>query len=172
MRQIKTDLLNQFLALIETGRYGHADGCGQWSVPGDINQLRALAQFAACVAQQRTPSTGSGRTHIAWASTRRCAVDEPTHLQREPLHDDHLLACAFTGLLAGAPLARPMRARRYAASSASGNQSTRITRRRTCSTRRKQQCAAQTNVTSPVAPSFIAADRRCRRLKSAEAHQE
>ena len=39
--------------------------------------------------------------HITWETV---LWTNPRTLQREPLHDDHLLACAFTGLLAGAPL--------------------------------------------------------------------
>jgi hypothetical protein len=92
----KTDLLNNFLALVETGRYHHyiADA-GNGST--DPDHARAMAQLQACVADQH------GR-YTEWGIDASVTWLNPRTLKKEPLHDDHLLAVSYVGVLAEADL--------------------------------------------------------------------
>jgi hypothetical protein len=93
--QSKTDLLNQWLALIETGRYKH------YATPAnahiDVDHDRFYEQLRKCEHTEYANHTEWGiPAHVTWR--------HPVTLQDETLHDDHLMSMALVGVLADADL--------------------------------------------------------------------
>ncbi|HEY3289312.1 MAG TPA: hypothetical protein VGK87_04215 [Anaerolineae bacterium] len=82
----KTALLNDFLALIETGRYHHYRDEG-------VDALRFVRQLEKCEHAYRGALMKWGvPAHVAWR--------HPVTGTEEPLHDDHLVSAALVAVLA------------------------------------------------------------------------
>ncbi len=91
----KTDLLNNFLALIETGRYHHYTAPANGKI--DLDYARFYAQLQKCEHQEYGNHTEWGiPAHVTWR--------HPVTLADEPLHDDHLLSVSLVGVLTDADL--------------------------------------------------------------------
>ena len=91
----KTDLLNNFLALIETGRYHHYDAQTNGKI--DLDHLRFFEQLRQCEHVEHS-------THTEWGIPAHVSWRHPVKLADEPLHDDHLLSVSLVGVLADAEL--------------------------------------------------------------------
>jgi hypothetical protein len=92
----KTKLLNDFLALIETGRYHHYAAPGDGSI--DPGRARLIEQMQRC---EYTISANA----ISWAVPDHATWTNPTTNTTERLHDDHLLAVALIGAMKDAEIA-------------------------------------------------------------------
>lgn len=93
----KTKLLNDFLALIETGRYHHYAG-------DDPDRARLIEQLRQCEYTQSVSSPGAGGA-IQWAVPDHATWHNPYTARTERLHDDHLLAVSLVATLKDAPIA-------------------------------------------------------------------
>ena len=81
----KTKLLNDFLALIETGRFHHY-------TTEDADRARLIEQLRQC---EYTTSANA----IQWAVPDHATWFNPFTQRIERLHDDHLLAIALVAVL-------------------------------------------------------------------------
>ncbi len=86
----KTQLLNDWLALIETGRYKHYRD-------DSIDCQRFIRQLEKCEHQYRGNLIQWGiPAHVTWR--------HPVTLQDEPIHDDHLISAALVAIIADSNL--------------------------------------------------------------------
>jgi hypothetical protein len=99
----KTALLNQWLALIETGRYLHFQTPAGGNGSSDLDYARMREQLMRCEHEEKITSNGTAR-HTEWGVPAVACWRNPHTLVDELLHDDHLLAVALVGVLAEADL--------------------------------------------------------------------
>ena len=88
--QSKTDLLNQWLALIKTGRYRHFSA----SENVRIDLARMMGQFRSCEHAEYASAGSACHHHPECGMQARVAWRHPVTLLDELLHDDHPLACS------------------------------------------------------------------------------
>ena len=99
----KTELLNQWLALIETGRYRHYQALASGNGSSDLDYARMREQMARCEHTEKATRNGAAQ-HTEWGVPAVAYWRNPHTLADELLHDDHLLAVAMVGVLAEADL--------------------------------------------------------------------
>ena len=99
----KTELLHQWLALIETGRYRHYQLLAKANGYSDVDYARLREQLVRCEHDER-PSRNGVAYHTEWGVPATATWHNPHTLEEEPLHDDHLMAVALVSVLADADL--------------------------------------------------------------------
>ena len=86
----KTQLINDWLALVETGRYHHFTSAS-------VDSQRFRRQLERCEHEQHGNFTQWGiPAHVSWR--------HPITLQDEPLHDDHMLSAALVAVMSDSDL--------------------------------------------------------------------
>ena len=86
----KTQLINDWLALVETGRYHHFTSAS-------VDSQRFRRQLERCEHEQHGNFTQWGiPAHVSWR--------HPVTLQDEPLHDDHMLSAALVAVMSDSDL--------------------------------------------------------------------
>jgi hypothetical protein len=99
----KTELLNQWLALIETGRYRHYQALATGNGTSDVDYARLREQMIRCEHEEKAASIGVAH-HTEWGVPPMATWRNPHTLDEELLHDDHLLAVSLVAVLAEADL--------------------------------------------------------------------